>query len=154
MLKRLSKIKAVRYLILSVFLLSFAGNPVPLVPEQSFRPEFRDIEIRDFLKTMAQITQKNILIDDSVKGKITIISHHSIPVSKAYEFMKQVLEVRGFGVIEEPHLIKIVIRTLAEDSSMPVQDSVEESGSGIFPHGIVCPCPNQVSFSTTYLASI
>ena len=100
-------------------------------PEPMFRPEFRDIEISDFLKTMAQLTKKNILIDDSVKGKITIISHSSIPLSKSFDFMKQVLEVRGYAVIEESHLIKVVLRSTAAETTLPITDSELESGSGI-----------------------
>ncbi|MDH5656779.1 MAG: type II secretion system protein GspD [Spirochaetia bacterium] len=122
---------AVRIVLVFLFVFQFVFTNPPVHPEPMFRPEFRDIEIRDFLKTMAQLTKKNILIDDTIKGKITIISHKSIPVSNALNFMKQVLEVRGFAVIEEPHLIKIVLKNTAGESTLPITDSELESGSGI-----------------------
>ena len=77
------------------------------IPAGMFVPNFRDVEIQDFLKTMAQITQKNILVDDSVKGKITIVAYKPLPVSQAISFLKSVLDVRGFTVIEENGLLKV-----------------------------------------------
>jgi general secretion pathway protein D len=125
------KIRGLRIFLLALPLL-WAGNlSAQDVPANHFRPEFREIEISDFLKTMSQITKKNILIDDSVRGKITIVSQHSIPVSRAFEFMKQVLEIRGFAVIEEPNLIKVVLQEKAADSIGPTPEEPEKMESGI-----------------------
>ena len=85
----------------------FAQEPPRQIPSGMFLPNFRDVEIADFLKTMAQVTRRNILVDDSIKGKITIVAYKPIPVSEAAAFMKRVLEVRGFAVIEEGGLVKI-----------------------------------------------
>jgi len=75
----------------------------------SFTADWRDTELKDFLLGMSAIIKKNILIDDSVKGKkITIISQKRIPVEDAYNFMKSVLEAQGFGVIEEDNIVKVV----------------------------------------------
>ena len=41
---------------------------------QTFALNFKDTEISEFLTTMGQLTGKNIVIDEKVKGKITIIS--------------------------------------------------------------------------------
>lgn len=92
----------------------------------TFIPNFRDIEIQDFLKTMAQVTRRNILVDDSVKGKITVVAYKPIPVSEAVTFLKQVLEVRGFAVIEEGNLIKVV----AQDRAVAQSDIIDETPSG------------------------
>lgn len=75
----------------------------------SFTADWRDTELKDFLLGMSAIIKKNILIDDSVKGKkITIISQKRIPSEEAYNFMKSVLEAQGYGVIEEDNIIKVV----------------------------------------------
>lgn len=75
----------------------------------TFTADWRDTELRDFLIGMSAIIRKNILIDDSVKGrKITIISQKRVRVEDAYFFMKSVLEAQGFGLIEENDLIKVV----------------------------------------------
>lgn len=77
--------------------------------EAWFRPDFRDTEIQDFLKAMSGIIEKNIVTDDQVKGKITVISPRKIPKSRAYDYLKSVLLVRGFGIVEESDdLIRVV----------------------------------------------
>jgi len=76
---------------------------------KTFTADWRDTEIKDFLMGMSAIIRRNILIDESLRGrKITIISQQRVPVEDAYEFMKSVLEAQGFGVIEENNIIKVV----------------------------------------------
>ncbi|MDW7975730.1 MAG: secretin N-terminal domain-containing protein [Leptospiraceae bacterium] len=87
------------------------------VPKGFFVPNFRDVEIQDFLKTMAQITRHNILVDDTVRGKITIVAYKPIPVSRALEFLRSVLEVRGFTVVEDGGLLKVYKKKEAEPLS-------------------------------------
>ncbi|MCZ8157729.1 MAG: type II secretion system protein GspD, partial [Leptospira sp.] len=75
----------------------------------TFTADWRDTELKDFLMGMSAIIKRNILIDDSVKGKkVTIISQRRIKVDDAFSFMKSVLESQGFGLIEENDLIKVV----------------------------------------------
>ncbi|EJP04107.1 type II secretion system secretin GspD [Leptospira interrogans] len=77
--------------------------------EKTFYANWRDTELNDFLKGMSAILKKNILLDESLKGKkITIISQKEIPIKNGFIFMKSVLESLGFGVVEEPDLISIV----------------------------------------------
>lgn len=109
-----------RALVLILLLISTAilsQEPPRRIPDGMFLPNFRDVEIADFLKTMAQVTRRNILVDDSIKGKITVVAYKPIPVSEALAFMKRVLEVRGFAVIEEGGLIKISKTTEAVSQS-------------------------------------
>ncbi|MCB1189383.1 MAG: type II secretion system protein GspD [Leptospiraceae bacterium] len=76
---------------------------------KEFTADWRNTELNDFLKGMSAIIKKNILIDESLKGqKITIISQKTVPVKDAYPFMTSILETKGFGVIEEGNLIKVV----------------------------------------------
>lgn len=78
---------------------------------------FNNVEISEFLNVMGQIIGKNILIDDKVKGKITISSSRKIPVAKAVDIMKAVLEIKGLAVVEAENFVKVV----------PVQDAVKET---------------------------
>ena len=96
-----------------------------------FSVNFNDVDIHDWLKTMASLIRKNILVDDSIKGKITVISYQKIPERRALAFMKQVLEVKGFGVIEEPNLIKIVNVKKAGDASLPTDKKLDFRSAGV-----------------------
>lgn len=101
------------------------------VPKGMFIPNFRDVEIQDFLKTMAQITRKNILVDDSVKGKITIVAYKPLPESQALNFLKSVLEIRGYTVIEENGLLKVTKKKDAENLSELKHTDIPKSENDI-----------------------
>ncbi|MDY6969674.1 MAG: secretin N-terminal domain-containing protein [Spirochaetota bacterium] len=73
-----------------------------------FTLNFKDVEISEFLNVMSQLIKKNIIIDDKVRGKITISSAKKIPIDQAFNIMKSILEIKGLAVVESEHLIKII----------------------------------------------
>jgi len=85
-------------------------NKEQSLPETAyFTADWRDTELKDFVMGMSAIIRKNILIDDSIRGrKVTIISQKKVRVEDAYSFMKSVLEAQGYGLIEENDLVKVV----------------------------------------------
>jgi len=74
----------------------------------SFSLNFNDVEISEFLNVMSQVLGKNIILSDKVKGKITINSAQKVPLSEALNVMKSILEIKGFAIIENNNLIKVV----------------------------------------------
>jgi len=82
-----------------------------------FTLNFKDVEISEFLSVMSQLIGKNIMVDDKVRGKITISSAKKIPVSQAYEVMKSILEVKGLAVVETGNLIKVI----------PIQEAIKKN---------------------------
>ena len=89
--------------------------------EKKFALNFKDVEIAEFINMMGQLIGKNIIIDDRVKGKITISSARKVPISEAYDIMKVILEVKGLAVIETPNLIKI----------LPIEEAVKKNADVI-----------------------
>jgi general secretion pathway protein D len=74
-----------------------------------FRPDFRDQEIQEILKMFSKIIGKNIIADEKVKGKISVISPYKIPKSLAYPYLYSMLSIKGFGIVEEnENLIRVV----------------------------------------------
>jgi len=125
-----------------------------VVPRDHFLPNYRDMEIRDWLKTMAEVTRKNILVDEAVKGKITVISFRPIHISRALDFMKQVLQVRGFAVVEEPNLIKVIAVEDASAVSIP-QDALPDADStGMISKVIKLPSFVNLNEMATLLKSV
>ncbi len=88
----------------------FSSNAeaAPASKERMFALNFKDVEISEFLNVMSQLIKRNIIIDDKVKGKITISSAQKIPISQAYDVMKSILEVKGLAVVETKNLIKVI----------------------------------------------
>ncbi len=103
------------FFILSLFLLSghfgLLAQKKKIKKKQkikTFRVDFREKNIHDFLKAMSKIIGKNIIADESVKGKVTVISPERIPASKAFAYLTSVLAVRGYGVVLEDKLLRII----------------------------------------------
>lgn len=76
--------------------------------EKTFRADFRDQNIQDFLKAMSAVIGKNIMVDDRVNGNITVISPEPIPVSQAYDYLLSVLSMRGMSTVEENGVLRVL----------------------------------------------
>jgi general secretion pathway protein D len=66
------------------------------------------VDISVFIKFISELTGKNFVIDQRVKGKVTIISPSKISVDEAYKVFESVLDVHGFATVETGKLIKII----------------------------------------------
>ncbi|MFZ1037518.1 MAG: type II secretion system secretin GspD [Smithella sp.] len=80
--------------------------------------DFDNVDISVLVKFVSELTGKNFIIDDKVKGKVTVISPKKIPVSDVYKVFLSVLEVNGFTVVPAGNMIKIVPASLAREKSV------------------------------------
>ena len=71
---------------------------------------FKNADIRAFIEFVAGFSGKNFLIDNRVKGNVTIISPAPIPDTQAYDIFLSVLEVNGFAAVDSGSVIKIIPR--------------------------------------------
>ncbi len=70
--------------------------------------DFNDVDISVFIKFISELTEKNFVIDNRVKGKVTIISPSKISVEEAYKVFESVLEVHGFATVQAGEVIKVI----------------------------------------------
>jgi len=82
--------------------------PTKLATSQKVSIDFNDVDIQLFIKFISEITGKNFIIDQRVKGKVTIISPSQISVDEAYRVFASVLEVHGFTIVDAGQITKIV----------------------------------------------
>lgn len=79
-----------------------------LASGQKVSIDFNDVDIHLFIKFISEITGKNFIVDQRVKGKVTIISPSQISVDEAYRVFTSVLEVHGFTIVEAGEITKVV----------------------------------------------
>lgn len=70
--------------------------------------DFTNVELPIFIKFISELIGKNFVIDDKVKGKVTIYSPAKISVQKAYHVFEAVLELKGYRAIPNGEIIQIV----------------------------------------------
>lgn len=87
---------------------------------------FQNVDIHVLIKFISQLTGKNFVIDDRVKGEVSIMSPSRISPDEAYEVFKSVLEVHGYTTVDAGNIIKVIpapdartksIKTLLEEES-------------------------------------
>jgi general secretion pathway protein D len=69
---------------------------------------FQDVDISVLAKFISDITGKNFVIDEGVRGKITIISPSKVTPEQAYSIFKSVLQIKGFTTQESGPVVRII----------------------------------------------
>lgn len=70
---------------------------------------FQNADVAAVVRTVAEITGRNFLIDPRVKGNITIISTKPVSKAAAYEIFVSALKAQGFTAVEGPGgIVKIL----------------------------------------------
>ncbi len=81
----------------------------------------QDQDITDVIKQISKATGKNFIIDNKVRGKVTIMSEKMMTKDEAYQAFLSALEVAGFTVATGPGgIIKIVALKEAISSPIPI----------------------------------
>jgi general secretion pathway protein D len=112
-----------------------AGPSAPGKPpaEQFVSIDFNNVDINLFIKFMSELTGTNFVVDQNVKGKVTIISPARISLEEAYRVFESVLEVNGFTAVKAGEIVKILpapeartrnIQTLLEQEKASPEDRV------------------------------
>jgi len=65
------------------------------------------------LKTISDITGANFLVDDNVRGTVTLMSPTKIRLGEVFNVLESILEVRGYAAVASDKIIKIVPRSEA-----------------------------------------
>ena len=60
---------------------------------------FVDVDLPVITKFISEITGKNFIFDEKVKGKITIIAPSKLSIDEAFNLFTSVLELKGFTVV-------------------------------------------------------
>ena len=105
-----------------------AVNPPPAAPpdnpdEKLITMNFQDIDLDALVKFISEITGRNFILDDRVKGKVTIISPGKISVDEAYAVFQSVLQVKGFTTVPSGAVLKV----------LPSQEAKSATVNTIFP---------------------
>jgi general secretion pathway protein D len=116
-----------------------APSPTPGVPQAAQRPHpdgrlpgsadrahegtihlnFRDVDIRQMISLMSELTGKNFLVDDKVRGKVTLIAPQPVTREEAYHIFLAALAMQGFTVVSRGPVSTILPLQDAKTSPLP-----------------------------------
>jgi general secretion pathway protein D len=86
--------------------------------------DFENVDLRVFIKFVSEMTGHVFLLDDRVRGQVSVRFANRIPVDQLYDVLQSVLEVKGFATITTGPITKIVPLGSAK------QQGIEVTGSG------------------------
>lgn len=69
---------------------------------------FENIDIRVLARMMAELTGRNLVVDDRVQGKVTVLSSREVTPGEAWDIFKTALQRYGFSVLDRGEYIQIL----------------------------------------------
>lgn len=85
---------------------------------------FKNADIGAFIEFVAGFSGKNFLVDNRVKGKVTVVSPTPMSEQEAYEVFLSVLEINGFATVHAGPITKIVPRAESKQRALPVRSGI------------------------------
>ena len=104
------------FLLLWLLLTPIAVSPVFAAGESIGAPaserlvtlNLNDVDINVFIQFVSELTGKNFIVDQRVRGNVTVIAPSRIPVSEMYRVFESVLQIHGFSAVAAGQVVKIV----------------------------------------------
>ena len=97
----------------------------PLPEDALITMDFQDADLNVVIKFMGELTGKNFLVSDQVRGKVTVISPRKITVREAYKVFESVLEMNGCTAVQGDDAIKIIPSAAARQSGLEIREGKE-----------------------------
>lgn len=112
MLKKLMGLGAVSVLTLTVAANTWAAK--------TWTVNFKDSDIQEVIKFVADVTGRTVVIDPRVKGRVKVISAKPVTEEELIGLFRTVLEVHDFSVVEVGDVLRIIPLKDARSSPVPV----------------------------------
>lgn len=93
------------------------------VQQDLVRINMNNADIRTVIKWISEQTNKNVIIDPRVKGKLSVLSNSPMTMDEAYQVFLTALDVYGFAVVESGNNLKIIPNAQARSSGLPIVES-------------------------------
>lgn len=94
------------YTVLYTFTVAFTFNIA--FAETGVTLNLKDADIRSFIETVAEATERNFIVDPRVKAKVTVVSARSMNREEVYQVFLSVLQVHGYAAVQVGEIIKIL----------------------------------------------
>ncbi|RME83580.1 MAG: type II secretion system protein GspD, partial [Zetaproteobacteria bacterium] len=105
-------------MMLAIF--AFLGFLAQASAEEGFSMNFQNADIRAVIEFVAKTTGKRFLIDNRVRGNVSIIASSPLSKDEVYDVFLSILEVNGYAAVPAGPVIKIVPRAEAKQKTVPV----------------------------------
>lgn len=100
--------------------------------QESWTVNFRDADIGELIRFVADATGKTIIVDPNVTGTVQVISNNPVNSEELYELFLSILEVHNFAAVESGNVVRIVPVQGATMQPLPlILDQAPGNSSGV-----------------------
>jgi general secretion pathway protein D len=83
---------------------------------------FQNLKIKDFIRMVAKITNRNILLTENISGNVNFISVKPVNEKEIYEILLNILKSKGYTIVSSNGYLKVIknadaLRELSPNSS-------------------------------------
>ncbi len=115
-------------ILLSVSMLVLLASPL-LANAERFELDMQNVDIGEFIDTVAKLTGKTIVVDSRVKGKISVQSQRKLDAAELYQIFLLQLGVEGYSAVEAGDgMLKVIPNQAAKIEGIEVQRSSSAVG--------------------------
>ena len=86
----------------------------------TYTMNFKDADIKELIKFVADATGYTVIIDPKVKGNINLISNNEVDEEEMYGLFLSVLQANNYAAIKNGNVLRIIPNRQARASSTPV----------------------------------
>ncbi|MCE2027964.1 type II secretion system secretin GspD [Sessilibacter corallicola] len=112
-----------RFLLAALLLCASYGNAQSTEPEK-LTLSFNDADIVEVIRFVAEQTDKTVIIDPRVKGKVQVFTNGEVTRDQAYALLLSILELHGFTAYENGDVVRVVPNKEVRSSPIPVMKDV------------------------------
>jgi len=93
--------------------------------------DFKEVELRQVVRFMSEMSGRNFIVSDKVKGKITVITPTPVTKEEANQLFEAILDVHGYNVVSDGAAERIVPHKALKSAAVPVSDVATPAGVNI-----------------------
>lgn len=93
--------------------------------EETINVNFRDLELADFIENISKITEKNILVDGKLNGKVNFITQKPIKKSSLIQLANSILATHNLTLVDLGDFYKVVKQNEAAGEGLSVSDEID-----------------------------
>lgn len=98
--------------------------------QKTWTVNFKETDIQELIRFVAKATERTIIIDDRVRGKVQVISAKPVNQAELYDLFLTILDIYGFAAVESGGITRIIPSKDARSAPVPVvknKDNAESS---------------------------
>lgn len=93
------------------------------VDAETYKLNFKDAEVQELIKFVADATGLTFVVDPKVRGKIKVISTEAVDEKQLYDLFLSILEIHGFAAVRQGNVVRVVPDRTARSMPVPVSSA-------------------------------